>query len=716
MQITTSPDITTLQVSVVFDISGLLPVINLTNLSAGPHLNNVSYWFLVTSPSGTIIHQGTQATPDVTGVWSTFSLTDAWPMPFSSIEFSGAPYNLTVYAQDSASTIYTDPSYSATICRPNGNTQSSRNPYGVATTIVTVQCQQARIYFEDTTMTSYKGLTGTLLNSLLRVIYPIDPTYNIPPPFVATFTSPILVPLTYSSSNYQFIASSIYNYQLSTFVSVNIKYQTVDPKTQSAARSFSVFCNIDLMPLVCEYQKLLDSIENGTCLDVQTANNNLLLINPKFALVCMGIMQPLTGIDVPELIEQIQKIGGFSCNCCSAPSGIIPQTSSVIDGYSFSIVPVCGDISGTVTTVGTNIQFNLQDLSYNFIIGPSTNTTAVSITPATSGCVKTYSLVVDATQLATDILNIISTNSGLTNLFNSINTSSGASLVVDGKCIFQSSATFGYTFTLVNIPSSATFALITSIQNGSTNVALSFSLNLTNLAAFQTYLNGLGLGNFTVTNPTGQTVLVSSSANPNALSTLIYNISSTNFIADFTSTASGYSAIPANQVVQNIINYLCGLTDAQIDTSVPYTITYIDAAGKTQTFVEPVGTSLSQFIQDLLKYEATTITSITSTGVIGVSCSSIQKVFVANSLQITGTDVIYGTKGNGQCSPVNFLDAFNYMLTAGQSNATIKNLFCEFVTSCGAGLTCDPYTFFNVLVSDYNTLCTPISGIVFTLS
>jgi hypothetical protein len=270
-----------------------------------------------------------------------------------------------------------------------------------------------------------------------------------------------------------------------------------------------------------------------------------------------------------------------------------------------------------------------------------------------------------------------------------------------------------YTFTLTNVPSSSTFALISGIQNASVNQALNFSLNLTNLTEFQTYLNGLGLGTFTVTNPSGQTVLVTSNSNPNALSNLTYSISSTDYIANFTSAANGYTAIPASTVVQNIINYLCGITDAEIDTSQAYTITYVNSQGKTVTFTEPAGVSLSQLLSDILSYGAQSITNISQvTG--GVTCQSLQAIFQANSTSITGNDFVYGTKG-GNCAGISYLDVFNYMLTAGQSNATIQQLFCQFVTSCGAGLSCAPYSFFNVLVSGYNQLCTPISGIIFSL-
>lgn len=697
-----SPDIISLDFSAVFDISGSSPVISVGNLSTGPHLANVTYWITVASPSGTPIHEGSLATPDAVGIWTIpIILTDAWPHPFSSIEFSGAPYSISLFAKDSAGNIF-EVDKSATICRPTGNIQSSQNTYGVASTNVKVLCSQARIFFQDQTSTSYKGSPGVQTSSILKVVYPLDPTYTLPAPFQISNFSSAMVPISYSSDNYQFLAASTYSYDQGNNVSIVIKYQNL--------QTFSVLCNIDLMPLICEYQKIIDSIQNGTCTDVQLANQQLMLINPKFALVVMGIMQPLTGIDVPTLINDIQTIGGFTCNCCTAATGVIPMTSSVIDGYTFSVNPTCGDISGNVTVTGTNVQINLADKSYVFNMGTDVGTTAFSVTPATVGCVKTFSLNVNTIQLSTDILNSISTNAGLVNLFNSIVTNQAANLIVDGKCIFNSTASFNYTFTLSNIPTNTTFALITGINQGSVIRSLNFSLNLTNLSAFQTYLNGLSIGAFIVTNPSGNTVVISSAANPNPLSNLTYAISSTNYIASFTSSATGYVAIPANQVVQNLINYMCGITDAEIVTSQDYLVNYISPTGPASSTI-PAGTTLSSFIEQLLEFQATTVQN---SGNGSVSCSGLAAVFpVTNTSAITATDFIYGTRG-GNCGRIGLQDAFVYMIS--NMSSTTQAAFCEAVTACGAGLPCLAYNFFTVQVDTFNSICTPIVAINYTLS
>lgn len=709
MNITNSPDITVLEISPTFDLSGTLPVISVVNMSQGPNLAGLTTWFVVKSPTGTLIHEGSFDSPDIVGAWTNFTINDNWPRPFNQLEWSGAPYNITVYVQDSIGNNYNNPNYNATICRPNGNTPTSKTFYGVSSTSVRVKCDQARIYFEDQTNHSYRGIDGIQIASVLRMVYPIDETGNIPTPFVLNNFTIALVPISYSSDNYQFQSYSIYDYDLGGFVHVRIRYQSLS-KNQASYISFPVLCNIDLGVLACEFAKLVDSLENGSCSDVQETTRKLSLISPKMTLVGLGIDQPLTGIDVPSLIQQIQTIGGFSCDCCNAPTGIIPNRASIVDGFTFDIVPVCGDITGTVTVTGTNIQFNLSDKSYVFALSSAIPTTAFTVTPSVNGCVKTYTFNVNLTILSTDILDTIKSDAGLVNLFNSIVAQGGEiDLTVDGGCIFQSTSTFNYTFTtLGNIPVNTTYALLSGIMKSAVVQPLFTQFNLTNLPALQSYLNSLGIGTFVVTNPSGQIVQIVSNANPNILSSLTYKVSSTTYIATQSSTASGYVAISANQVVQYIINYLCGITDAKVVTSQDYTICYIDPVSKQKVIVSvPASTTLANFFSTLTTNECKTIDYITSLGTL--TCASVQAIFPQSPNVMTGTDYLLGTKG-GACArlfPVEFGIA---MLGLGSFDQTFVDSFCALVTQCAGGKSCAPYTLFQVLVVPFDSSCPNISG------
>lgn len=714
MIITTSPDITLLDATVSWDIAGTLPQISLVNQSAGPNLAGCIFWFVAKSPSQTLIHEGSQLSPDITGNWSTHVLSDNWPRPFNQIEWSGAPYSIVIYVADSTGAVYSI-AKQAIICRPSGNTQLSKNPYGVATTKLQVKCEQARIFFQDITNHTYRGLEGTRLTSTLKVVFPIDETGIIPAPFVGANFSTALVPITYSSDNYQYMQDTVYDYEFDDGVHVIIRYQSRSKNGASAIR-FPVLCNIDLCPLVCEVTKLVDSIENGSCADSETAHRKLALINPKLMLAQIGKQEPLCGIDVAALVDEIKAIGGFNCDCCDAPTGIIPTTASVIDGYTFEIVNVCGDVTGTVNVNGTNIQFLLQDKSYVFEIDTDSpqDITAFSVVPETDGCQKSYKLRVAGDTLAEELANIILGDGNLINLWNTIFQGNQTfDLTVDGGCIFQSSSTCDFTFTLSNIPVNTTFALLSNIKIGSTNISIFYLFNLTNLAGLQAYLNGLGYGIFVVTNPAGQTVVITSAANGNDIQGLTYKISGTTFPAELQRNCTGYVAIDANEVIQDIINYLCNIDDSQIFTSQDYVINYVDSNGFVQTLTVAAGSTLADLISSIITANNNNTTNIGATA--SVSCTNIAAQFPANSLPIAATDFGLGTKG-GTCARIPYLEVFNYVLTAGKTNAATKALFCDFVTECGAGLVCAPYDFFEVSVSLYDTACAPLVGIEFSLS
>lgn len=695
--INNSPDIEFLSVSVVFDISGTTPVIRLTNQSAGPNLGNVSYAFVVKSPTQTFIHDGSLDDPDITGVWTDYLLTDPWPRPFNQIEWSGAPYTFEVLAKDSEGNEYSAPIQSASICPPNGNLPTSKNTYGKGEVLVQVKCDQARIFFQDITNASYKGLTGTIGSSVLRVNFPMDNTGTVPSPFVGANFSTAMVPITYSGKGYQFLYTSIYQYELAEDTFVRIKYLQND--------TFGVWCGIDLMPLLCEYQKLIRSIETGSCVDVEDANRKLMLINPKFSLVVMGMFQPLIGVDVPALIQEIEEIGGFDCDCCNAATGITPPGSSAFDGYTFSVVPLGGDINGTVVANGFNIQIELADVKYIFKICDTSpaQTTAFSVIPSLSsdGYTKTYCLQVDITQLSEDILNTISSNSALVNLFNSIvqQQAGNFQLLVDGDCIFSTGAICDYEWSLENIPATTTFAILKYLVIDSSNVLVNFAFNLANLTALQTNLNSLGYGTFVVTDAGGGNVTITSANNTNNIVNLAYSVTATTVFAPVTKNCGGFIPKNANEVVQSIIDYLCAISDANITTSTGYQICYIDPSdGSKQIASVSSGATLTSFITELLSRGCSTIDYIISLG--AVTCAGIKSKFPAiTTLAMQPNDIFLVTKG-GACSQVNPVEAFLTMLTYGQYNEDVLAAFCNMVNICGGGNPCEPYSYLFVTTED----------------
>lgn len=627
MYISNSPDLSNLLVKVIWDISGRYPVITLQNLSTGDNLANVSYAFVIKSPSETFIYDGSLNQPDISGVWTFFTFYSStpdpllsppptnyivapWPRPWNQIEWSGAPYQLFILAKDSLNTTWELPIYQ-TICRPVGNTQVSTTTYGKGAISLKINCDNANAFFEDITNSSYRGLSGTLESSQLRVNYPDDETDEPPVPFVINNFSTALVPITYDSDNYEYIYTAVYLYNFDDDSYVRVKYYIKE--------RFSVYCNIDLCPLVCEYERLLAKAERGECGDVAETNKKLLQINGKMNLAMIAKTQPLCGIDLPALIEEIKVLGGFQCDCCT-PSGIKPFNSANLGDYNFQIISGGGDISGTVAVTGNNIQFTLYDKNYIFKICDTAPTSAFTVTPSTSGFTRTYCLNVNMIQLSTDILTTIKNNVSLVNLFNSIVDFGSVStkLIVDGGCIFQSTSSCDYSYIIGTVPVDTTYVLLTSIKVGNIIRPIYFAFNQSNLAALSSYMNGLGIGTAIVTYLGAGNVGIEFLTNTYDLGDLTYQITTSSYIAAYSKQCTGFLPIDASQVVQEIIYYLCGLTDAELVTSQIYTICYaVDNAGGSPPSVVntvdiPAGTKLNVFLAALLDKTCTSIDYLAS--------------------------------------------------------------------------------------------------------
>lgn len=711
MNIAGSTDITKLSIQTVWDLSGTNPQILLENLSEGADLASCSWWFVAMAPGDIPIHEGTESTPDITGSWTTHTLSDSWPKAFNNILWSGAPYTIQVFVKDGDGNVYEGDIQSVSICRPSGNTPNSTNTFGLATCAIEVNCAEANVFFQDTTNATYQGITGTIGSSTLKVVYPVDETGNIPDPFVAANFSTALVPITYSSDNYQYQSSCIYQYDFGGNSYIRIKYQSFNSVNGSPAVTFAVLCNINLCGLFCEVEKLVNSISNGNCADAEEAQQKLNLINPKLWLISMGIQQPLCGVDVPALIEEVKVIGGFDCNCCNAPTGIIPSSSSVIDGYNFQIVPGCGDITGTVTKNGNNIQIQLNNTVYTFKMCDNSpaETTAFNFTkePKDGSCVSEVCLNVDVTQLSYDILNNIKGDAGLVNLFNSIVISGGAgsfNLVVDGKCIFSSATSYNYQFIFDGIPTSGTYAILESIDVSGTVSSYSYAFNMSSLASLQTFLNGLGIGSFVVSASGANQVTVTSTANTANINSITYSPNGIiDSIATMTKTASGYTPIPANTVVQNIINYLCGLNDSKIKTSTDYEICYIDPnTGTSSTQTITGGSALSAFITALLARGCDTIEYIQN--ISGATCSAMKTLFAESKNSLQSSDYVLGVKNN-DCARITINELFLKMLKDGAFSAEIVTAFCELVAKCSGDKACTAYNEYYAYLVDYDTSC-----------
>ena len=689
MVITTSPDIGVLEVKVAIDLSGTTPVINLTNqttanpnASPTPTLNDLQWVLNIYSPTGTPILQSDFNSPWQTGVWTTEQITNSWPQPFGQIEWSGGDYLIQFQVKDSAGNIY-DLFKSATLCRPTGNTKNTPNTFGVAVLTVETMCDTAQLYIRDTTSKSYQGITGTHASCYLAVDYPRDSTGVRPDPFeISSFVTDALVPFTYNGRGYEATYYSIYTYDLGDNVFVSIRY--------TAQVSFDVTCNIDLCPLACEVKALEESIQSGRCADIEEAQAKLNLITPKLLRAFIAKANPTCGIDLAALVEEIKSIGGFTCDCYGASTGI--GTSGIVNNFNFAVNNQGGDVVGSWSVTGNNVTLNLKDKSYTF--GPSTGA-SILLVPTTSGTNTDVQLQVSINDLATDIYNATASNSTLLNLFNSLVINGGFKLQVDGRCVINNGAC-DFEWNLTGIPASPTNAILVYIQVNGVNQAINYAFNQSTLTSLQTYLNTLGLGTYTVTDNGGGDITISSTSNSSGVGNMIYTTGLYNpkKIASITKDCSGFVSYTPDEIVQAIIDYLCELDDSQVKTSQDYEICWIDPTSNTEkTETVSSGTPLTDFITTLLTKGCSTIQYIINRP--PITCAEIQSLFPDSIQQIGDNDFLLGTKA-GDCARVYPLELGGRILEMGLYSAEFIASFGALIEAYSGGKMCNPYSVFNL--------------------
>lgn len=302
--ITNSVDISNFDFAVLWDLSGAVPVVKITNQSSGDHLDNLITWFEVYSGGNLKFHTGLEATPDKTGVWSTMDVTEPIPQVLGHVEWSGNFFKVIGFVKDSEGKKF-QLEKTTRICRPAGNTGQQANNFGVGSLEILTKCEKARLYVEDKSDYSYAGLSGTSISKLIRLHYPPDGTGAVPAPKEVADINNALLPISRNGDGYQIVLSAVYQYDFDNDTSVKIKYKF--------QKSFPIQCNIDLCPLICDIQRMEERFEQHGC--SSDDREKLALINSKLNRAMMAKMQPLCGVDVGAIVDEIKALGGFECEC-----------------------------------------------------------------------------------------------------------------------------------------------------------------------------------------------------------------------------------------------------------------------------------------------------------------------------------------------------------------------------------------------------------------
>ncbi len=392
-------NISILSYTVLYDISGAVPAITLTNLSTVSDYSKLKWWYVITTPSGTPIHTGSLTTPDVNGVsWTTLQIAAGeWPTPFgnppcSQVEFApGAPYVCTLYVHDNdvPGTPSVGLSISQVIVRPNGNTQYSCGNFGVAKVDIQTRCNDRVIFCSDGSNFAYNSILSPIAGTQTNVWtleYPADPNGNQPANGTATNTPTVNFPIQYSGSGYVLNLRDYGTYDMDNGASIKVQYKAINKNTGAPGLPFAVLCNIDLCKLQCQIKTFYElSIKKCGNVDDPELMNKMTRMNLLLWEATIGIMQPLCGIDVPAIIAQIQSTANLpqDCNCGCTDTGI---------NFSYPLSPGtssggCCPVSSDIINITSSPPTSCENTVYPVQVYDPTATTIIGIANDLNGII-----------------------------------------------------------------------------------------------------------------------------------------------------------------------------------------------------------------------------------------------------------------------------------------------------------------------------------------
>lgn len=671
----TSVDISTFDYDVLMDISGEKPVITLTNKSVMQNPSVLKWVFEIYSPGGTPIHRGNFSSPDRVLWTQPFVKDRGFPRPGNQIEWSGTPYLVVVRVQDALGNEWSLEK-TITVCRPAGNLPNNKNTNGAAKVTINTRCRDAKLLIEDVTQYSYAGATGKKVSAVFELRYPPDGTGISRPPFVAKQFSTALVPISQSGGGYQYYFTSIVDYALADGVTVRAKYVE--------SKSFPVYCNIDLSPIASSLHKLIHDAQSGNCADRAGAERKISLISAKYMLAATAILFPQDdSIEVYKLIEEINELGGWQCDCFA--SGVTPLSTigSDSNGLTYEVVSDGGDVTGEIEEIAGGIRIHVKDVTYRFVMCDTSNTDAIAIQSATEGQQKTYCLRVDRTALADEVLQQFETNNTFKNRLNQVIVAnlSGGTVNINARCLLTQSRSYTYTFTSPAIPSGQTL-MVSQLTIGGVVKPINFLFDRTNPTALNTALNNLGIGTFSVTFVAGVLTI----SIPNVTQEI------TSFVGHLSAAAapqelnaarivSDSSSYTIGTVLQALADYVCSFTLSKIKAGTGLTVKEISLINGAIISRE-IASEMD--LAEVLKIIVDAHNSVAeyAKSIKGVTCDNVRSIFPTTSGIVSDSSLFFGTDNNN-CAAYDAKALARKILQVAATDPEVKGDFCAAQAACG---------------------------------
>lgn len=549
-----------------------------------------------------------------------------------------------------------------TICEPNGFMD---NGYVPGVFELRADCTNNILLVKEYSLLVYNGLQPVIPPSVSGTLY--YPTGTIAAvPFTSTpFQNNVVYTGQYAINN-----TTITTYYLGNDVYVSVSYVT--------AAQWNFTCSNKIADLLCCITDLYRT-KAANC-DNAIGRRAADQIQEIELVFFIGLGQEMNGQDASWAYEIIKK--KLNCNCGQNAIGqnqVTPINPSV---YSIVITGVGGTTVTGGTVVGNTKTYVAQSNIYQITKGnPSDPAFTIGLNTSVPNTVQ-YPITFNYLALAQAIYTATASDPETLQQLNNLIQALGIDLSgLNGSCVINLAQA---TYTASQVTTSGTG--VQSIVINGTVYNAPTGLLANNITDFQTWLNSLTLGTFTVSLNSG-TVTIVSVNNTNVISTVTFT--SPDVTLQFQRTN-----FTITQILQAIINYICNLSALQVKLGANLSLQYFDYNGNvvTQNY-----SSTNNTQNDYNQAISTSIQSIIARmqTLTGVTCAAIQAIFNDNVNTSWGANSrAYGTDGNGNCIAWTDFQLANMLIGAVNKYSSVKAAWCAI--DCTAPGSCPTISAVNV--------------------
>lgn len=579
-------------------------------------------------------------------------------------------YKIIVAAKDIGQIVYLEFPIKE-VCQPKSFTDAG---YAEGSYYLKMDCTNNNITVRDTTVMVYQGNEPSSTVTDGTLYFPIGTKEPINFTFTPFSDSNIY------TGNYRLDSTTTATYNLGDGFFVLVAYSTVfnqDFTCEKAMESL-VCCLVD-------YQtKMQANCGNAIGVDMQQR------WDAASVPLITGLIKENAGDDASVEAVEVKRI--LRCNCGKSQ---IKKVQSINPNIPNINVTQAGGVTVISSQAGVTKTFQVSSSIYS-ISKKVPSDTAFAIYPAvTTGYSVQYPIGFNYDIMAATIYTATANNSTLLTQLNSLIFASGIDLSnVDGKCVIDLSSTDF--FLTQRFATASTY--ITSITIGVNTYTAPSGTIVSNTAAVEAWLNGLGYGTFSASYSNGVAGFyanILSTANSNDLVSVLFSSVGRDIYTTLTPFQRTNVSLVA--LLQALIDYLCDLSATQVQLGQSLSLCSLNSTNQVVTTVYPSTTLLSAY----QTAEAAVICDFANRikTLTAATCDTIKSLFQTSINVLQQTDIILGTKG-GVCAGINPIELGTRIIELGVYDSGWLAAFCNAVQLCQTGSICTLYSQFQAATAE----------------